>query len=147
MTDEEEDAEEEGPVLPGPDSGWIPVATNVDGKDYWESGYEDIGRCRDALKMLQQLHGHTPDWGLLLRELEQLAVLTLFEYPLNDFGDFLEIDCFLNISYSNTCGWSDYLFIDMDLTDPRCQSLLWEFAELTRRLKCYEPLRNYWQYM
>jgi hypothetical protein len=150
MTSDEgnnEDIEEEGPLLPSPDSGWLLVATKLDGHVTWEAGYEAIEQCVNALSFLQERPDPDPTHARLLRGLKHLAELKHFEFPLNDFDDFLELKAFLNISYSNLWGYSDHLFIDRDLTDPRCRSLLGEFAELARRLKLYEPLRDYWQYM
>ena len=144
---EGEDSEEEGPVLPGLDSGWVPVATNVDGQVEWAAGYEDIERCRDALSLLQEINEHHPDWTALLRGLKQLAVLEECDVPLHTLGDFDQIEGFLTIDYSNLWGYSEYLFISAEMSALDRRSLFGEFAELARRLKSYEPLRDYWRYM
>jgi hypothetical protein len=142
-----EDTEEEGPLLPGPDSGWIAVAEYVDGQEYWAAGYEDIERCKKALCLLHELHGHTPDWEQLLRGLTYLADLVRLDHPLEDFGDFLELEEFLTLTHRNVWGTAHYLYIDKSLSAEERTSLLGEFAELASRLKSYEPLRERWKDM
>ena len=69
MTSDEgdnEDTEEEGPVLPGPDSGWGLVATKVDGHIAWEAGYEAIEQCVNALSFLQERPDQDPTHARLL---------------------------------------------------------------------------------
>jgi hypothetical protein len=150
MTSDEgdnEDTEEEGPVLPGPDSGWGLVATKVDGHIAWEAGYKAIEQCVNALSFLQERPDQDPTHARLLRGLKHLAELKYFEFPLNDFDDFLELKAFLNISHSNLWGCSDALYIDSGLSDKERCALFAEFTELTRRLKSHKPLCDYWQYM
>ncbi len=139
----EDDGDEE-PVLPGPDSGLIPVATKVDGQSIWEEGWQDVEALVDHLQFLQELSSHTPDWDHLLKDLVLLQPLRLCEYPLNDFSDFLELEGFLNINHSTEWGVTDFLFFDESGSDTRKANLFRECVELTGRLRRYEPLRKYW---
>lgn len=88
---------------------------------------------RKCVVFLQERPDPDPEHARLLRGLKHLAEAKHFEFPLNDFDDFLALKALLNISYSTLWGCSDHLFMDMGVTDPCCRSLLGEFAELARR--------------
>ena len=141
-----DDGDEE-PVLPGPDSGLTPVATKVDGQPIWEDGWEAVESLVEHLQFLQEISSHTPDWDHLLKDLVLLQPLRLCEDPLNDFSDFLELEGFLNINHSTEWGVTDFLFFDESGAETHKETLFRECAELCRRLRRYEPLKEYWQYM
>ena len=142
----DEDGEEEL-ILPSPDSGWIPVATKVDGHITWEDGWQAIESLVDNLRFLQEIPSHEPEWDRLLHGLVALQPLRECRFPLNDFSDFDEMECFLNIHHSNLWGTSDHLFFDDATATEEKTALLQECEELVCRLRRYEPLQQYWQYM
>ena len=146
---EDEDTYWGGP-LPKPGQGWALAASTYDGVPQWEPDWETIGKAVDALLMFQELPGHQPDWSSLLQGFTRLHVLadtTMGWPPLQDFGDFLQIgDYFIPLSSQNELPARHLLYVledQPDLTDP----LLAEFAELTKRLREYPPLKPYAQYM
>jgi len=136
--------------LPKPSSGWVRVASCFDGDCLWKPGWESIERATRALFLLDELHGHTPDWGSLLAGFQQLHVLSkpyMKWPPLHHFGDFLELgDLFLNFEGSNDYSVGSLLYINED-QPVQAAALMAEFDELTRRLRDYPPLQPYVQYM
>ena len=148
-SDEDEESFWGGP-LPGPDSGWALVVSCFDGACSWEPGWEPIERATSALGLLDELHGHTPDWDTLLAGFKHLHVLRdpgMRWPPLHDFRDFLEIgDLFLPFRGSNERGTGSLLYIDKD--EPALvATLMEEFDELPRRLRDYPPLQPYIRHM
>ena len=142
----DEDGEEEL-ILPCADSGYLPLAERCEGVTWIADGWTELETLFTTLDLLQEISSHEPDWDELLKDLVVLQPLRFFDCPSSDFTVFNELgDLFLNIHHSTEWGVADYLYFDEDAVKQK-QVFLRECAELTRRFRGYEPLRDFWQYI
>lgn len=139
-----------GQPLPQPDSGWALACSCIDGHFLWTPQWKAIENATRCLWMLEELHGHKPDWDLLLAGFKHLQVLkdpAIDWPPLHQFKDFLLIgDFFLPFEGSNDWSVGQLLYI-VDHEPKSTKPLMEEFDELSRRLRAYPPLAPFTRWM
>lgn len=148
--DEGDSEEPWGFSLPSEDSGWVLVATGVDGQVTWEDGWDSTCRAVNALSFLAELENGQPDWDTLLSGLVHLQALRNSDMgfpPLTDLKDFELIgDVFMTFHGANDYGVATVLYIDRE--EPTAVAILAkEFETLANRLKSYPPLQPYVEHM
>jgi hypothetical protein len=141
-------SDDEDPVRPGPDSGYLLVVEdNREALAYWHEDWKQLEDLTHALRLFQEIQ-EPPDWDVLLEGLRDLQPLrSAGRYPLLDYCDFDLWPFFMYLCHRNMWGAAHCVYFDENTPNTKTGTFLDECSMLLDRLRHYEPLRAFWEYM